>query len=208
MGQKEGCGGGLDVTAGIHDGTYRLLLILSLSLLFNSHHFATAFTIDRDLSDILFDNDASGGKVEDDMKNGEDGTEMSRNNNRFLADRWNQLLQTTYEKNADIYNNLLQSPVNRLLMFDPDYMRTTEGRTKPMYKRKNERINGVYISINECILPANTKHLYNSCTMLDERRRRWAEVVKMLYKCFVIAGNKVKYFLRNSSLTPDNKTNS
>ena len=34
----------------------------------------------------------------------------------------------------------------------------------------------------------NTKHLYNICTMLDQRRRRWADVVQMLYKCFVFAG--------------------
>ena len=37
--------------------------------------------------------------------------------------------------------------------------------------------------------PANTKHLYNICTMLDQRWRRWADVVQMLYKCFVFAGN-------------------
>ena len=36
--------------------------------------------------------------------------------------------------------------------------------------------------------PVNTKHLYNICTMLDQRRRRWADVVQMLYKCFVFAG--------------------
>ena len=36
--------------------------------------------------------------------------------------------------------------------------------------------------------PANTKHLYNICTKLDQRRRRWADVVQMLYKCFVFAG--------------------
>ena len=34
--------------------------------------------------------------------------------------------------------------------------------------------------------PVNAKHLYNICTMLDQRRRRWADVVQMLYKCFVI----------------------
>ena len=34
----------------------------------------------------------------------------------------------------------------------------------------------------------NTKHLYNICAMLDQRRRRWADVVQMLYKCFVFAG--------------------
>ena len=41
---------------------------------------------------------------------------------------------------------------------------------------------------NFCYYPANTKHLYNICTMLDQRRRRWADVVQMLYKCFVCAG--------------------
>ena len=30
------------------------------------------------------------------------------------------------------------------------------------------------------LYPANTKHLYNICTMLDQRRRRWAE----LYECY------------------------
>ena len=35
---------------------------------------------------------------------------------------------------------------------------------------------------------ANAKHLYNIYTMLDQRRRRWASVVQMLYKCFVFTG--------------------
>ena len=35
---------------------------------------------------------------------------------------------------------------------------------------------------------ANTKHLYNICTMLVQRRRRWADVVQILYKCFVFTG--------------------
>ena len=30
--------------------------------------------------------------------------------------------------------------------------------------------------------------LYNICTMLNQRRRRWADVVQILYKCFVFAG--------------------
>ena len=39
------------------------------------------------------------------------------------------------------------------------------------------------------ILPiVNTKHLYNIWTMLDQRGRRLAVVVQMLYKCFVFAG--------------------
>ena len=37
--------------------------------------------------------------------------------------------------------------------------------------------------------PVNTNHLYNICTMLGQRRIRWAGVVQMLYKCFVFAGN-------------------
>ena len=41
--------------------------------------------------------------------------------------------------------------------------------------------------------PANIKHLYNICTMLDQRRRRLADVVQMLYKCFVFAGLHCSY---------------
>ena len=47
---------------------------------------------------------------------------------------------------------------------------------------------------NECALnrimgiPVNTEHLYSICPMLDQRRRRWADVVQMLCKCFVFAG--------------------
>ena len=38
--------------------------------------------------------------------------------------------------------------------------------------------------------PVNTKHLHNICTMLGQRRRRWADVVQMLYKCFVFTGKQ------------------
>ena len=38
------------------------------------------------------------------------------------------------------------------------------------------------------IYPVNTKHMYIVCAMLDQRRRRWADVVQMLYKYFVLAG--------------------
>ena len=34
-------------------------------------------------------------------------------------------------------------------------------------------------------IPVNTKHLYNICTMLDQRRKRCAEVLQMLCKCFL-----------------------
>ena len=54
--------------------------------------------------------------------------------------------------------------------------------------------NGAYIIIRlfECN-PANTKHLYNICTMLDQRRRRWADVrctnvIQMFYVCWEMLG--------------------
>ena len=37
---------------------------------------------------------------------------------------------------------------------------------------------------------ANTYDLYTICTMLDQRRRRWADVVQMVCKCFVFAGSE------------------
>ena len=37
--------------------------------------------------------------------------------------------------------------------------------------------------------PVNAKHLYNICTMLDRRRRRWADVEQLLYKCVLFAGS-------------------
>ena len=40
-----------------------------------------------------------------------------------------------------------------------------------------------------CCLPADTKHLYNICTMSAQRFRRWSNIVQfMLYNCFVFAG--------------------
>ena len=40
-------------------------------------------------------------------------------------------------------------------------------------------------------VPANTKYLYNICTMLVQGRRRWADVVQMLYMCFVPANKSL-----------------
>ena len=42
-----------------------------------------------------------------------------------------------------------------------------------------------YVPSPGTAIPVNTKHLYNICTMTVQRRRRWAGVVQMLYKCFV-----------------------
>ena len=44
-------------------------------------------------------------------------------------------------------------------------------------------------------IPENTKHLYNICTMLVQRRRRWTDVVQMLYKCFLFAGYDITQHL-------------
>ena len=42
-------------------------------------------------------------------------------------------------------------------------------------------------------IPANTKHLYNTYTTSAQRLRRWSNIVKVLYKCFVFAGTLVTY---------------
>ena len=48
--------------------------------------------------------------------------------------------------------------------------------------------------LSNCLnIAANTNHLYDICTMLDQRRRRWADVVEMLYDCFVFAGMLIVY---------------
>ena len=64
--------------------------------------------------------------------------------------------------------------------------------------------------------PENTNHLGNICrpTMLGQRRRRWADVVQMLYKYFVFAGSRlsparsqparITVFIANSSLLSEN----
>ena len=41
----------------------------------------------------------------------------------------------------------------------------------------------------------NTKHLYDIYTMLGQRRRRWVDVVKMLYRCFLFTGKLKIYFV-------------
>ena len=34
--------------------------------------------------------------------------------------------------------------------------------------------------------PVNTKHLYNICTLLDQRRRRWANNIQMFCVCWEV----------------------
>ena len=65
-------------------------------------------------------------------------------------------------------------------------------------------INGFKLVLNKIVIPASTecqiltdnpvttKHLCDICTMLDQRRRRWVDIVQMLYKCFEFAGNAVE----------------
>ena len=43
--------------------------------------------------------------------------------------------------------------------------------------------------------PANTKHLYNTCTTSAQRLRRWSNIVQMLYNCLVFPGSIV-FWLR------------
>ena len=51
------------------------------------------------------------------------------------------------------------------------------------------------------VIPANTKHLYNFCRTLDQRRRRWADVVQMLYKCFLFAEMFVQLITPKKTVT-------
>ena len=41
--------------------------------------------------------------------------------------------------------------------------------------------------------------------MLDQRRRRWADVVQMLYKCFVLVGIRVFVILIGRYIYPANQ---
>ena len=50
------------------------------------------------------------------------------------------------------------------------------------------RTKGMTIGVNTIIVlthAVNTKHLYNINTTLVQRLRRWSNIVKILYKCFV-----------------------
>ena len=48
--------------------------------------------------------------------------------------------------------------------------------------------------------PASTKHLYNICTMLDQRRRRWSNIVQILYRCFCVCWANIQGHLRMFSV--------
>ena len=41
------------------------------------------------------------------------------------------------------------------------------------------------------VQPSKRKTLCGLCAMLDQRRRRWADVVQMLCRCFVFAGKVI-----------------
>ena len=41
---------------------------------------------------------------------------------------------------------------------------------------------GICYKTVKIVHPSKHKTLYTICTMLDQRRRRWADVVQMLYK--------------------------
>ena len=58
----------------------------------------------------------------------------------------------------------------------------------PSLKGKDDTQSITRLSILKVVtyIPANTKHLYNIYTMLDQSQRRWADVVSMLYKMFCV----------------------
>ena len=71
-----------------------------------------------------------------------------------------------------ILNELVKIPINDRLI--PADKRTSGHNQSDKHIRAN---------------PANTKHLYSICTTSAQRLRRWTNIVQMLYKCFVFAGN-------------------
>ena len=50
--------------------------------------------------------------------------------------------------------------------------------------------------------PANSKHLYSICTTTAQRLRRWSNIVQMLNKCFVFAGNATYHISSIAVHTP------
>ena len=55
-------------------------------------------------------------------------------------------------------------------------------------------------SVCLAITPVDTNNLYKICTMLDQRRRRWADIVQMLYKCFVFILPDLPYSMNKRCL--------
>ena len=49
-------------------------------------------------------------------------------------------------------------------------------------------ISGEITHAPTCLPTKQKKHLYNICTMLEQRRRRLADVVQMLYNLYVFTG--------------------
>ena len=52
--------------------------------------------------------------------------------------------------------------------------------------RAVNELGGPVIPGNRALYSANTKHLYNICTMTAQRLRRWPNIVQILYKCCVL----------------------
>ena len=53
----------------------------------------------------------------------------------------------------------------------------------------------LYVSSN----PANTKHFYNICTILDQRRRRWPELYKCLKNVLCLLGMLLSMQVKTNS---------
>ena len=102
-------------------------------------------------------------------------------NRRMTTFGSEDLLLRVYIDVTQMIEKQLSSDVNRL---DPlgsrQYLSASDDRRWRL---------SCFLQYVGAINPVNTKHLYSICTMLDQRLRRWSDVVQMLYKCFVFAGN-------------------
>ena len=68
----------------------------------------------------------------------------------------------------------------RIEIYNLSKIRLYKNRASP---HRDDAIVGTNVYLTGYI-PVNTKHLYYICTMLDQSRRRWADVVQMLYIMF------------------------
>ena len=86
----------------------------------------------------------------------------------------------------------LESCVRRLLVneTDRDVVEAIEKVSRQPVNTKH--LYNICITLYKCYTncTVNTKHLYmySICTKSEQRRRRWPDVVQMLYKCFVFSG--------------------
>ena len=57
-------------------------------------------------------------------------------------------------------------------------------RTPTKRSPSNDQLTAATRNVGVNTIPVNKKHLYNICTMLDQRRRRWADFCTIVMQMF------------------------